>query len=145
MKRPTALLLLKGVLVVVGGYSLAMLAAGGLVQEMFEVLGFGADGAGIRDGDPRDYVLLLQGVLGAVIFGWVVLMLAVVTHGLQRDPAGPWWSALVGSVASWFVLDTGFSLVVGSWQHAVFNLVFLLGLAVPLTVLRPVQVDSPPA
>lgn len=137
MSRPTALLLLKGALLAVGGYALTMLVAGGIVQEMFETLGFGADGAGVPAGDPRDYVLLLQGVLGAVIFGWVVLMLTVVKHGLERDPAGPWWAALVGSVASWFVLDTGFSLVVGSWQHALFNVVFLVALAVPLAVLRP--------
>lgn len=120
-----------------GGYSLTMLVAGNVVQEMFDALGFGADGATVRDGDPRDYVLFLQGVLGAVIFGWVLLMLAVVQHGLARDATGPWWSALVLSVGGWFLLDTGFSLAVASWQHALFNVAFLVALAVPLIALRP--------
>lgn len=119
-----------------GAYALAMVVAGAWVHEVFDALGFGASGAGIDGGEARDYVVFLQGVLGAVIVGWVVLMLAVVELGLRPDPTGPWWAVLATSVGVWFVVDTGFSLVVGSWQHAVFNLVFLIGLAGPMLALR---------
>lgn len=144
MSRPTALRVLTYVLVAVGAYALMMVAAGGLVQEMFDVLGFGADGAQVNDGDPREYVLFIQGVLGAVIFGWVLLMLAVVSHGLTPDPDGPWWNVLVRSVSGWFLVDTGLSLAMGSWQHALFNVVFLAALAVPLAALRPARTGPAP-
>lgn len=144
MSTTTALRSLRLVLGIVAVYSVAMVVVGGVVQALFDRLGFGAEDAGVTVGEPRDYVLFLQGVLGAVILGWVVLMLAVVRHGLEPDPAGPWHGVLVRSVGVWFVVDTGFSLVVGSWQHALFNVVFVVALAVPLAFLRPPRVGFSP-
>lgn len=135
--RAASLRLLRGVLGLVAVYAVAMIVVGDTVHGLFDELGFGSTDAGVRSGEQRDYVLFLQGVLGAVILGWVLLMLAVVRHGVERDPDGPWWGVLVASVVGWFVLDTGFSLVVGSWQHAVFNVGFLLALGAPLLCLRP--------
>ena len=40
------------------------------------------------------------------------------------------------SIGTWFVLDTGLSLAMGSWQHAVFNLAFLAALGIPLVGWR---------
>lgn len=132
-----ALRALEVVLVVVGAYALAMIVLGSTVNRAFDALGFGVGDYAATAAGPRAYALLLQGVIGAVIVGWVLLLLAVVRHGLGPDPDGPWWAAVVTSVAAWFVLDTGFSLAVGSWQHAAFNLAFALAIAVPLAVLRP--------
>lgn len=124
------------VLVAIGVYALGLVAAGGPVGRLFDVLGFGAGDAGVPAGPPSDHVLLLQGVLGAVILGWVVLLLAVVHLGLRSgDPR--WWWAVVTSLVSWFVVDTGFSLAVGSWQHALFNLAFATVLAPAVAVARP--------
>lgn len=139
MAKPADTRLLQAILALLGVYALAMIVLGEPVNQLFEVLGFGAESAKVPEGEPRRYVLLLQGVLGSVIVGWVLLMLAVVRHGLAPNPNGPWWAAVAASIGVWFVLDTGFSLVVGSWQHALFNLAFLVAIAVPMAQLRPTR------
>lgn len=46
------------------------------------------------------------------------------------------------SVSVWFALDTGFSLVVGEWQHALFILAFLAALGLPLLLWRRTERGS---
>lgn len=134
--RPRAVRLLLGLLGLVAAYAVAMVVAGRMVDRLFGLLGFGSGDAGVPAGPPMEHVLLVQGVLGAVILGWAVLLGAVVHLGLRTgDPR--WWWALVTSIGAWFVVDTGFSLVVGSWEHALFNVAFALLLGVPLALARP--------
>lgn len=119
--------------VAVAGYGISMVFAPSLAGGLFEALGFGMRGAGITGGPARSYVLFLYGVLGAVIVGWMVLIAAVATSGSSAGDR--WvWRALVASVSVWFALDTGFSLVVGEWQHALFNLGFVAALGPPLLI-----------
>ncbi len=127
---------LETVVAAVIGYGALLVVAGGLAGEAFERLGFGMTAAGITAGPAREYVFLLYGVLGAVLVGWLLLLLAVVRKPLRRRE--PWaWGAIAWSTAVWFVLDTGFSLAVGSPSHAAFNLVFAVALGLPLVALRP--------
>jgi hypothetical protein len=44
---------------------------------------------------------------------------------------------LVQSLALWFLLDTGMSLVLGYPTHALFNVPFAVALGIPLVSLRP--------
>jgi hypothetical protein len=44
---------------------------------------------------------------------------------------------LVQSLALWFLLDTGMSLVLGYPTHALFNMPFALALGIPLLSLQP--------
>jgi predicted phage tail protein len=127
---------LLGLLGLVAAYAVAMVVAGRTVDRLFDLLGFGSGDAGVPAGPPMEHVLLVQGVLGAVILGWAVLLAAVVHLGLRSGDPRSWW-ALVASIGTWFVVDTGFSLVVGSWQHALFNVPFALMLGVPLALARP--------
>jgi hypothetical protein len=108
----------------IGLYGAGLVVAGPLAAGLFDALGFGMATAGIAEGPARDHVLFVYGVLGAVLAGWMVAV-----AGLVLDRGLP---ALAASVGTWFVLDTGFSLAVGSWRHALFNLVFLLALGGPL-------------
>jgi hypothetical protein len=115
----------------VAAYAAALVVAGTVAGRLFDVLGFGMRAAGVPQGPARDHVLLVYGVLGSVLVGWMVLVAALAAGPLRSGE--PWaWPALAASVGTWFVLDTGFSLVVGSWQHAVFNLGFVVALGVPL-------------
>lgn len=127
--------------VAVAGYGVSMVFAPSLAGGLFETLGFGMRGAGITGGPARSYVLFLYGVLGAVIVGWMVLIAAVATGG--SSAGAPWvWRALTASVSVWFALDTGFSLVVGEWQHALFNLAFLAALGLPLLLWQRTEQGS---
>lgn len=136
---------LTGALVAVGCYAVAMVVAAPLVSDLFELLGFGPRDGGVPPGAATDHVLFLQGILGSVIVGWVVVLLAVVRGPLR---GGEGWAvrAVAGSVAAWATLDTGWSLVVGSWEHALFNAAFLALLAPPLVVLlsRPSTAPARP-
>lgn len=139
MSRRTAYAVLEGVLVAVACYALVLVAAGRSANRLFDTLGFGGS-LSTAPAELAEHVVLVQGVLGAVMFGWAVLLLAVVRIGLRGgDPR--WWSVVSASLVAWFVIDTGFSLAVGSWRHAVFNLPFAVAFAVPLTFLRPGAVD----
>jgi uncharacterized BrkB/YihY/UPF0761 family membrane protein len=133
--RPTDLLWIRWlevVLLLVMAYSLVLVVDGGLALRLFDALGFGPDAA---DDAFRDYLRLPFAVLGAVMVGWMALLFAVVHGPLRRRE--PWaWPAVVLSLAAWFVLDTGMSMVLGFPTHALFNLVFAVALAVPLIGLR---------
>lgn len=78
-----------------------------------------------------DYMTLIYGVLGAIMVGWSVLLLAVL-HGpfARGDYFG--WLAIAASLGIWFLLDTTFSAVTGYWQNVVLNTVFGVAMAIPL-------------
>jgi hypothetical protein len=60
-------------------------------------------------------------------------------RGPLREGA-PWVIPLMSrSLALWFVLDTGMSIVLGHPTHALFNLSFGVALAIPLVRLRSLQ------
>lgn len=126
---------LEVVLVFVLGYSLLLVIDGATAGSFFSWFGFGPDDS-IDTDAVRDYLLLPYMVLGAVMAGWVFLMIQIVRGPLKEE--SPWaWTFLVRSLSLWFVLDTGMSLVLGYPMHAVFNLPFAVALGIPLARLRP--------
>jgi hypothetical protein len=121
--------------VLIGLYAASLVVAGPVTSRLFDVLGFGMRSGAIPEGLPQHHVLFVYGVLGSVLVGWMVLVAAVAAVPLRAGE--PWaWRAVTLSVAIWFLLDTGFSLAMGSWQHAVFNLGFVAALGVPLVGWR---------
>lgn len=130
--------ILVGTSLLVAAYAASLVAAGPVASRLFDALGFGMRSGSVPDGAPRDHVLFVYGVLGSVLVGWMVLVAAVAAGPLRGQRAGREWAlrALALSVGTWFVLDTGFSLAVGSWQHAAFNLGFLAVLGIPLAGLH---------
>lgn len=116
-------------------YSVLLVTGGGVASEVFARLGFGMSDAGITSASARGYVLLIYGVLGAVMIGWGVLLLAVVMGPLRRRQRWA-WLAVTGSVTSWFLVDTTLSLAAGFPAHALFNLVFVAAVIPPLASLR---------
>jgi hypothetical protein len=112
-----------------------------------------------------DYCVFMFGVLGAVIVGWMASLWYLVHDGCmlpQPSPPPPGASsplllpqpaprrrsraasrgAVAASAAIWFVVDTGFSLAVGEWRHAAFNVPFAMLLAVPLVVMGRADHDG---
>jgi hypothetical protein len=107
---------------------------------VFDLLGFGPEDGNVETAQ-REYVQLLYGILGAVIVGWMVTIAAIVVGPLRRREPWAWW-AIVMSVTIWFVLDTGLSLVLGFVGHALFNVAFAIGLAIPLAGIKR-DIESP--
>ena len=122
------------VLVVVFLYSLLLVFAGSIAGSLFSFFGFGPD-ISIDTNEVRDYLLLPYMVLGAVMSGWVFLMLQIV-RGPLKDGL-PWARKfLIQSLSLWFVLDTFMSLVLGYPTHALFNIPFAVALGIPLVLMK---------
>jgi hypothetical protein len=116
-------------------YSLTLVFAGSAAAELFSLLGFGP-GETIRTEEFQEYLLLPYMVLGAVMAGWTILMLQIVRGPLKEG--SPWARMyMIRSLAIWFALDTGMSIVLEHPTHAIFNVPFFLALGVPLYLLKP--------
>lgn len=119
-----------------GVFGLSMVLAPGPIQEFFNWMIFGdtATPAGFS-AEAADYIRFVYGVLGAVMFGWMVITAAVIAGPMK---AGEAWAQLAVAVsfAGWFAVDTTHSLVTGYPENAVFNVVFAAGVAIPLIALR---------
>jgi hypothetical protein len=83
----------------------------------------------------QHFVNLNYGVMGAFMVGWGLSLLQNTRTAFrtcdQRD-----WKALATSVGAWFISDCLFSIKMGYWQNAVFNLPFGLLFAVPLIMTK---------
>ena len=132
---------LEVVLILVLIYSLLLVFAGTTAGSLFTWFGFGPEES-INTAAVWDYLRLPFMVLGAVMAGWVFLMIQIVRGPLKEGSAWA-WTFLVQSLSLWFILDTGMSLVLGYPMHALFNLPFALALGIPLVRLKAhVRLDT---
>ncbi len=114
-------------------FGLAMIVMPDLFRQFFSLLVYASPTAissqfGVA---ANDYILLAHGVLGAVLFGWgVMMLLALQGSFLRQDPEG--WSLIAIPLLAWYIPDTAFSLYTGFWQNAVLNTGFAVMFAIPL-------------
>jgi hypothetical protein len=115
-------------------YSLLLIFKGSVAGSLFSWFGFGPNEA-IDTSEVQDYLLLPYMVLGAVMAGWVFLMILIV-RGPLKD--GSLWARrlLIQSLSLWFILDTSMSVVLGYPTHALFNVPFALALGIPLVLMK---------
>ena len=122
--------------VVVLIFSSAMVVMPGPVMRMFSLLYYSSPESIATFGAPAvAFIMLLQGVLGAVMFGWSVALLLVLLGSFRRG-SREGWTIIAVPLAAWFIPDTTISLLSGFWQNAIFNLVFLVFFAIPLIATR---------
>ena len=118
-------------------FGLSMVLTPDLIRWAFSLMLYG-DGQHVAStfGAPaNDYIRLLHGVLGAVMFGWGVMIAMVLRRAVaQGQPESINWILL--PLLAWYIPDTIFSLYTGFWQNAVLNTVFLLVFLVPLLALK---------
>lgn len=100
-----------------------------VTQTFFNLLIFQQEAAVFPD--AVDYLSFVYGVLGIVMIGWSVLLLAVIAIPFQRREPWAWW-ALALSIGIWYVIDSGFSIVSGYVPNAIMNTVFAVLFAIPL-------------
>ena len=115
-------------------YSLLLVFKGSVAGSLFSWFGFGPNEA-IDTSEVQDYLLLPYMVLGAVMAGWVFLMILIV-RGPLKD--GSLWARkfLIQSLSLWFILDTSMSVMLGYPTHALFNVPFALALGIPLVLMK---------
>jgi hypothetical protein len=109
----------------------AFMVLAGAVQVLFETLYFEPVTEATLDADAAAYSAFMQGVMGAVMVGWSVLLFYVSRGGFRRgEPEA--WKMLAVSLGVWFVVDTLFSLWSGYWQNAILNTTLLILFGIPL-------------
>lgn len=81
--------------------------------------------------NARGYISFAHAVLGAVMIGWSISLLYIVTGPFRRGERGA-WSALTVSLLAWFVPDSAASLAAGYAGNALLNVGFIALFAVPL-------------
>jgi hypothetical protein len=81
------------------------------------------------------YVTLVHGVLGAVMVGWAVALLGLLTVCWLTN-ARATWRAVAVSVLCWFVPDTLFSISQGAWPNVALNAVFAAAFGLALLSTR---------
>lgn len=137
---------LQAVVIGVMAFGLSMLLAPETMLRFFSALLYASTGAieGRFSAEAVRYIVLVHGVLGAVMFGWGVLMWLVLRGPFRRGQAEGWTMIAVPLLA-WCVPDTLFSLLTGFWQNAVLNAVFFVSFAVPLAASRKFFKSSPSA
>lgn len=114
--------LVTGSVVVIG---LVLVLAPGLTEASFALLVFGSTRfPNAFSASATSYARLTHAIIGAVMVGWFLLVTWVVRSPLRAGQPGA-WGATALSLATWFVLDSTFSLVTGYWQNAALNVVFL--------------------
>ena len=115
-------------------YSLLLVFKGSVAGSLFSWFGFGPNEA-IDTSEVQDYLLLPYMVLGAVMAGWVFLMILIV-RGPLKD--GSLWARkfLIQSLSLWFILDTSMSVMLGYPTHALLNVPFALALGIPLVLMK---------
>ena len=134
---------LQAALVGVIAYSATLVVAGRDADRLFDLLGFGMRGAGVVAGSTQEqHVLLIYGVLGSVLLGWATTLLLIARGPLRaRDPWA--WRTFATAFGLWFVVDTTFSVAVGSVPHALFNVAFLAAVLPPLLGIRSAIARGP--
>jgi hypothetical protein len=130
LKRIVALVTIYGAGMVVAGNEFAI--------PLFDAFRFGPKSRGLND-DGVKYSLFTFGVLGAVLVGWMVLIISMVDlAAYEGDPTVRAMArrGLMLSVATWFLFDTGFSLASGEIEHAIFNIPFGTLIGLPLYIMH---------
>lgn len=115
-------------------FALAFIVTPELMYRLFDWMLFAS--ADKFTGEVKAYMQFIYGVLGAVMFGWTLLILFLLL-GSFRQGSRESWQAITLSICLWFVIDTGFSLYTGFWQNGVLNTGFFLLFMIPLWMTKP--------
>jgi len=121
---------------VVIALSAVLVLAPGIGGAIFNLVYFRQTGYPVPFPPEADaYIRFSNGVLGAVMTGWMIAVIAI-----ARGPfveGRPWaWMTVAGSVAGWFLIDTAFSVMLGAWGNVALNTAMVLMFAVPLLATR---------
>ena len=112
-------------------FGLLLVVAAEPMRQVFQEIYY-VSKTGWRLGEAAaSYTLFVQGILGATMRGWGVLMLFVALKPF-KDGEPYAWNMFAASLGVWYVVDTAFSIWAGYPQNAVLNTVLAALFLIPL-------------
>lgn len=119
----------------IGLFSVIFLAAPPTGQRLFDAVYYlSLEGPALDEGAAR-YVQFANGVLGAMMIGWMTLT-AIVANGPFRRGEAWAWTAIAASIGIWYVVDTTFSTAHGITGNVILNTIVAVAFGLPLAMTR---------
>jgi len=83
----------------------------------------------------QGYIWFANGIIGAVMTGWMICIILLARGPfLERRPHA--WNTIAIPLASWFLIDTAFSIAHGVWGNVLLNTATGLMFGIPLIFSR---------
>ncbi len=102
------------------------------LQSLFNLRLYGTtDSSTLYNERAQDYISFIYTILGAVMVGWMIMILFTL-YGPFRRGERSGWTAIALSMTVWYVLDTASSLLLGFSFNAILNTVFYILFVIPL-------------
>ena len=83
----------------------------------------------------QGYLRFANGVIGAVMAGWMMVIIAL-ARGPFRAGERFAWNSIAWPLFGWYVIDTTFSIAHGAWGNVLLNTGTALMFGVPLLASR---------
>mgnify|MGYP000007451080 FL=1 len=81
------------------------------------------------------YIWFANGIIGAVMAGWMICII-LLARGPFLEGQLHAWNTIAIPLASWFLIDTAFSIAHGVWGNVLLNTVTGLMFGIPLLFSR---------
>lgn len=114
-------------------FGLSMILLPDAIQALFNVIAF-QDMTGIEarfGAEAVHYIKFVYGVLGAVMFGWMIPILFILQTAFREGKTWA-WLAISLSIGLWFIIDTTWSAYMGFWGNVALNIGFFILYLIPL-------------
>lgn len=85
--------------------------------------------------EVQGYVRFAHGIIGAVMAGWMMVIMAL-ARGPFRAGERFAWNSIAWPLLGWYVIDTTFSIAHGAWGNVLLNTGTALMFGVPLLASR---------
>jgi hypothetical protein len=81
------------------------------------------------------YIWFANGIIGAVMAGWMICII-LLARGPFLEGRQHAWNSIAIPLASWFLIDTAFSIAHGVWGNVLLNTATGLMFGIPLLLSR---------
>jgi hypothetical protein len=116
--------------------SLTLLLAPRLGEAIFNLVYFHQPSIPVEvPSQAQGYIWFANGIIGAVMAGWMICII-LLARGPFIEGRPHAWNAIAIPLASWFLIDTAFSIAHGVWGNVLLNTATGLIFGIPLLFSR---------
>ncbi|MBU3739232.1 MAG: hypothetical protein FGM55_09810 [Rhodoferax sp.] len=128
--------LIQGAAAVIIVLSLTLLLAPGLGEAIFNLVYFRQPSIPVEVPSlALGYIWFANGIIGAVMAGWMICII-LLARGPFLEGRLHAWNTIAIPLASWFFIDTAFSIAHGVWGNVLLNAATGLMFGIPLLFSR---------